>query len=58
MALRKDIQLSSGRVIRHTLESNGSQLATPTTGYYEMTNDEWAEYCKIIMSNNNELKGD
>ena len=54
MALRKDIQLSSGRVIRHTLEPNGSQLATPTTGYYAMTNDEWDEYCKIIMSNNNE----
>jgi hypothetical protein len=48
MELRNDITLSSGRVITHTREPNGSQLATPTTGFYEMTNAEWIEYCDIV----------
>lgn len=48
MNLRENVALSSGRVITHTREPNGSQLATPTTGYYAMTNAEWAEYCEII----------
>jgi hypothetical protein len=43
-----DIELSSGRVIRHTREPNGSQLATPTTGSYAMTDEEWLEYVSII----------
>lgn len=50
MNLRENIALSSGRVITHTREPNGSQLATPITGNYAMTNAEWAEYCKIINS--------
>lgn len=48
MQVRENIQLSSGRVIGHELQENGSQLATPLTGSYEMTNDEWIEYCAII----------
>jgi hypothetical protein len=50
MELRNDITLSSDRVITHTREPNGSQLATPTTGYYAMTNAEFAEYCDIVNS--------
>jgi hypothetical protein len=48
MKTTENILLSSGRVIAHERQANGSQLATPTTGSYEMTNDEWVEYCKII----------
>jgi hypothetical protein len=46
--VRENITLSTGRVIGHTRQENGSQLATPLTGPYEMTNDEWTEYCSII----------
>ena len=43
-----DIVLSSGRTIRHTREPNGAQLATPTTGYYAMTDAEFGEYARLI----------
>lgn len=43
-----DIELSSGRVIRHTRMENGAQAATPTTGSEAMTHEEWAEYVSII----------
>jgi len=46
--LRNDITLSTGRIVKHSLLENGSQLATPTPGSYEMTNSEWLEYCNII----------
>jgi len=46
--VRADIKLSTGRIVKHTRQENGSQLATPTPGCYEMTNQEWIEYCKII----------
>jgi len=46
--LRNDITLSTGRIVKHSLQENGSQLATPTPGNYEMTNQEWLEYCNII----------
>jgi hypothetical protein len=46
--LRNDIKLSTGRVVKHSIMDNGAQLATPTPGCYEMTNQEWIEYCKII----------
>ena len=36
--------LATGRVVVHTRQPNGSQLATPTPGPYEMTPAEWAEY--------------
>jgi len=48
MQVRENILLSSGRVIGHELQENGSQLATPLTGSYEMTSEEWVEYCAII----------
>jgi hypothetical protein len=48
MQVRENILLSSGRVIGHQRQENGSQLATPLTGNYEMTSDEWVEYCAII----------
>lgn len=41
---------STGRTVRHTRESNGSQLATPTTGYYALTHAEWEEYCQIVRA--------
>jgi hypothetical protein len=46
--VHENVTLSSGRVIAHTREPNGSQLATPTTGSNAMTNDEWLEYVSII----------
>jgi hypothetical protein len=46
--VRENVTLSSGRVIAHAREPNGSQLATPTTGSYAMTDDEWLEYVSII----------
>lgn len=48
MNLRENITLSTGRVIAHEAMPNGAQMATPTTGSLEMTNDEWIEYCQII----------
>ena len=36
--------LSTGRVVVHTRQPNGSQLATPTPGSYSMTPAEWTEY--------------
>jgi len=47
----KDITLSSGRIIRHAREKNGAQLATPTTGPAEMTEEEWQEYTSIVTKN-------
>ena len=46
--VHENVTLSSGRIIAHTREPNGSQLATPTTGSYAMTNEEWLEYVSII----------
>jgi hypothetical protein len=46
--VRENITLSTGRVIGHTRQENGAQLATPLTGPLEMTNFEWIEYCAII----------
>ena len=51
MNTRDDITLSSGRVIRHTREPNGAQLATPTTGPAELTYAEWSEYCDLVVFN-------
>ena len=42
-----NITLSSGRVVVHTREPNGSTLATPTPGYYAFTSAESAEYQRI-----------
>lgn len=46
--VRANVELSSGRVIAHEWHENGYQVATPTTGSEEMTNEEWIEYCEII----------
>jgi hypothetical protein len=46
--VRENITLSSGRVVMHTHETNGSQLATPTPGNYSMTNAEYIEYTYIV----------
>ncbi len=43
-----DVSLSSGRIVRHVRQVNGSQLATPTTGPDEMTDAEWEEYANVI----------
>ena len=42
-----NITLSTGRVVVHTRQPNGSTLATPTPGYYAFTHDENAEYQRI-----------
>jgi hypothetical protein len=41
---RAPVTLSTGRVIVHTREPNGSQRATATPGDYSMTPAEWIEY--------------
>ena len=43
-----DLKLSTGRTVKHALQPNGSQLATPTPGPEEMTPEEWGEYCDLI----------
>tara|TARA_R110000803_G_scaffold9403_1_gene29743 strand:- start:472 stop:621 length:150 start_codon:yes stop_codon:yes gene_type:complete len=43
-----NITLSTGRVVVHTKEDNGSTLATPTPGYYAFTKEEAKEYHQII----------
>ena len=48
--VRQPITLSTDRIVIHTMESNGSQLATPTPGNPEMTNAEWEEYVKLLRS--------
>jgi hypothetical protein len=44
----RNVQLSSGRIIIHTFNQNGSQDATPLTGPKEMTDDEFTEYASIL----------
>jgi hypothetical protein len=39
-----NITLSTGRIVVHTPEPNGSTLATPTPGDYAMTRAEYADY--------------
>jgi hypothetical protein len=43
-----DVTLSTGRVVKHTPEPNGSWLATPTPGDYWMTDAEWREYVVLL----------
>ena len=43
-----NITLSTGRVVVHTRQPNGSTLATPTPGYYAFTHDEYDEYDRIV----------
>lgn len=43
-----NILLSTGRVVKHTPEPNGSQRATPTPGPKAMTPEEWIEYCSVV----------
>jgi hypothetical protein len=47
-----DVILSTwpARTIAHTIEPNGSQLATPTTGPAELTETEWREYSQVVSS--------
>ena len=42
-----NITLSTGRVVVHTRQPNGSTLATPTPGYYAFNSAEYAEYSRI-----------
>lgn len=41
------VLLSTGRIVVHERQSNGSQLATPTPGSTVMTEAEWQEYCLL-----------
>lgn len=50
---RENIALSTGRVIGHEWHENGYQVATPLTGPIGMTDDEWVEYCSIVVKENN-----
>jgi hypothetical protein len=43
----KNITLTTGRIVVHTRQPNGSTLATPTPGYYAFTREENAEYQRI-----------
>ena len=54
--LTADIQLSTGRVVKHSPEPDGSQLATPTPGPVEMTDAEWDEYCAVLVADTRATK--
>ena len=54
--LTADIQLSTGRIVKHSPEPNGSQLATPTPGPAEMTEAEWDEYCAVLVADTRATK--
>lgn len=45
---RADITLSTGTIITHTREENGSQLAS-VVGGGEMTKVEWEEYVMVVL---------
>jgi hypothetical protein len=45
-----DVLLSTGRTIRHERHEAGYQVATPTTGPQEMTEDEWIEYSQLFQN--------
>ena len=45
--LTPSVALSTGRIVIHTPEPNGAELATPTPGPVEMTPAEWEEYCAM-----------
>lgn len=50
--MRKDIKLSTGRVVSHRPYLSNGQPNGATEAFIvgggEMTNDEWTEYCTII----------
>jgi len=50
--VRENIKLSTGRTIAHEWHENGYQVATPTSGSVEMTDNEWIEYCSIVAKEN------
>ena len=52
------ITLSTGRVVVHTREPNGSTLATPTPGDYAMTPAEHADYLAQRAANHAEDQPD
>lgn len=52
-----NILLSTGRVVVHSRQANGSQLATPTPGYYAMTPAESVEYCAIKENMTKQIRG-
>lgn len=50
MKLTNNIKLTSGRIIIHTRNDNGSQQATPIPGSEYMTEAEWSEYCDLLTN--------
>jgi len=44
---RCDITLSTGKIVRHSIQENGSQLATCEPC---MSSSEWLEYCEIVKA--------
>ena len=50
MAMKKDITLSTGRVVTHERMDNGAWNAVPTTGPDELTEAEWIEYVGIVRN--------
>jgi hypothetical protein len=47
-----DVRLSSGRIITHLAEVDGTFSTFPTTGDDQMTDAEWREYCSLVKANN------
>ena len=45
-----DVVLSTGRTIRHERHEAGYQVAIPTSGPQEMTEDEWIEYQQLFQN--------
>jgi hypothetical protein len=52
------ITLSTGRVVVHTPEPNGSTLATPTPGAASFTQAEYADYLAQRAANHAEDQPD
>ena len=48
-AQKNDVVLPSGRVVQHTLLPNGALSVKPTSGDEELTNDEWNDYCVMMV---------
>lgn len=46
---RPDITLSSGKVLTHTKMDSGAWYMAPAVGPDEISEDEWQEYCSLII---------
>ena len=50
--MKAPVMLSTERVVIHIHEKRGVDFVMPATGNYELTEDEWQEYCAVILERN------